>query len=232
MSGCNVPPFIRAAGNGNMARMEAAMSVNQRNSTSKTALHWAAAYGRLAVVKRLVESGANVNAKDSNGVTPLTWAVWNGHYDIANYLESVGATVSQYNRNIYASRLPPRQNDRPSAIGALTKTAVKNKLENISINNLKKPNITFRINNMNVKQSEINNYGRPEVKRLFNENSIKLLINAKSYGSLPIKENLSQITKVYRKLSIKTHPNKPGGSEERFKMLGRAYDGARKWKNL
>jgi len=51
------------------------MSVNQRNVTSKTALHWAAAYGRLAVVKRLVESGANVNAKDSNGVTPLTWAV-------------------------------------------------------------------------------------------------------------------------------------------------------------
>jgi len=232
MSGCNVPPFIRAAGDGNMARMDAAMSVNQRNSTSKTALHWAAAYGRLAVVKRLVESGANVNARDSNGVTPLTWAVWNGHYDIANYLESVGATVSQYNRNIYASRFPPRQIDRPSAIGALTKTSVKNKLENISINNLKKPNITFRINNMNVKQSDIEEYGRPEVKRLFNENSIKLLINAKSYGSLPIKENLSQITKVYRKLSIKNHPNKPGGSEERFKMLGRAYDGARKWKNL
>ena len=232
MSGCNVPPFIRAAGNGNIPKMEAAMSVNQRNSTSKTALHWAAAYGRLAVVKRLVESGANVNAKDSTGVTPLTWAVWNGHYDIANYLEAMGATVSQYNRNVYASRIPPRQNDRSSAIGALTKTAVKNKLENISINNLKKPNITFRINNMNVKQSEIEEYGRPEVKMLFNANSIKLLINAKSYGSLPIKENLNQIKKVYRKLSIKNHPNKPGGSEERFKMLGRAYDGVRKWKNL
>jgi len=33
-------------------------------------------------------------------------------------------------------------------------------------------------------------------------------------------------------LSIKNHPNKPGGSEERFKMLGRAYDGVREWKKL
>lgn len=51
-------------------------SVNQRDQSGATALHYAAFNGHRAVVQELVGRGADVNAKDARfGATPAGWAI-------------------------------------------------------------------------------------------------------------------------------------------------------------
>lgn len=42
----------------------------------ETALHRAAAYGTINVVRKLIEAGAVLDARDVNGDTPLSWGSW------------------------------------------------------------------------------------------------------------------------------------------------------------
>jgi uncharacterized protein len=67
-----------------------------------TWLHVAVSFGKLGIVKRLVEVGCNVNARGGtfNG-NALNIAASYGHLDIVNYLLSVGAEidVSEPERN-------------------------------------------------------------------------------------------------------------------------------------
>ena len=54
-----------------------------------TPLAGAAAMGREAVVKLLLEKGAELESKDTNGRTPLAWAAANRHEAVVKLLTSI-----------------------------------------------------------------------------------------------------------------------------------------------
>lgn len=54
-----------------------------------TALHFAAGYNRLDVVKYLIDNGADVHAKDKGGLVPLHNACSYGHYEVTDLLVQV-----------------------------------------------------------------------------------------------------------------------------------------------
>ena len=62
-------------------------SVMARAPDGTTALHYAAGFGHLEVVKALINSGRAVpNAKNARGETPIDWALGNGRTYIADLL--------------------------------------------------------------------------------------------------------------------------------------------------
>jgi ankyrin repeat protein/nucleoside phosphorylase len=64
---------------------------DQRDSSGRTPLSWAAGNGREATVKLLLETGkVDVDSKDNNGLTPLSWAAGNGQEAIAKLLLDSG----------------------------------------------------------------------------------------------------------------------------------------------
>lgn len=61
--------------------------INQETNDGATALHLAAQYGHLDVLKCLVnELGADVNKAAVNGITPLYTAAQNGHLALVVFL--------------------------------------------------------------------------------------------------------------------------------------------------
>lgn len=71
-----------------------AVPVNTRDICGRTALHLAAMYGHLHVVRYLLGRGAEVDAKDNIDMTPLLFAAWNDHLDIVKVLTKRGADVN------------------------------------------------------------------------------------------------------------------------------------------
>ena len=72
----------------------AGFSIETKNPADDfTALHTAATYGHLEVVKYLVGQGATVDATGKNGETPLMWAAVNGHLEVVKYLVGQGASL-------------------------------------------------------------------------------------------------------------------------------------------
>jgi uncharacterized protein len=67
------------------------MEVNAPQPDGASALHWAAHYDDLALVRRLIAAGANANAANDHGVTPLALACENGSAAIATALLAAGA---------------------------------------------------------------------------------------------------------------------------------------------
>ena len=77
-----------AAKNGNLALteslLEQKLNVNHKNANGNTALHEAAAAGKLEMVKLLISRGANSKIRNNYGETPLDIA---GNSDVRNYLK-------------------------------------------------------------------------------------------------------------------------------------------------
>lgn len=54
-----------------------------------TALHFAAGYNRIEVVKYLIDNGSDIQAKDKGGLVPLHNACSYGHYEVTELLVQV-----------------------------------------------------------------------------------------------------------------------------------------------
>nr|WP_217345401.1 ankyrin repeat domain-containing protein [Noviherbaspirillum sp. L7-7A]MBV0879678.1 ankyrin repeat domain-containing protein [Noviherbaspirillum sp. L7-7A] len=66
-------------------------NVNQPSARGETPLHAAAAFGRLATVKTLLQHKASLDAPDRFGLSALGHAALNGHADLVEYLLEQGA---------------------------------------------------------------------------------------------------------------------------------------------
>lgn len=64
-----------------------------QNAHGETALHFAAAFGRLTAVSWLLDNGAHVNHKSTGGATPLHMAATQGHLTVLKLLVERGADV-------------------------------------------------------------------------------------------------------------------------------------------
>jgi ankyrin repeat protein len=67
------------------------VEINAPQPDGASALHWAAHYDDLALVRRLIAAGANANAANDHGVTPLALACQNGSAAITTALLAAGA---------------------------------------------------------------------------------------------------------------------------------------------
>lgn len=71
--------------------------IEQTDRDGRTLLISASAYGRIGVVKYLLERKSNVNAKDKMGFTSLHMATQYGHIEIIELLIKNGADINAQN---------------------------------------------------------------------------------------------------------------------------------------
>jgi len=84
-----------ASGNGEAMinlLLDKGADVNQPSARGETPLHAAAAFGRLATVKALLQHKASIDAHDRFGLSALGHAAVNGHADLVRYLLDEGAS--------------------------------------------------------------------------------------------------------------------------------------------
>ncbi|MFC1842828.1 ankyrin repeat domain-containing protein [Candidatus Dependentiae bacterium] len=79
--------------------------LKERNKYGGSLLHEAAFWGKLDIVKYLVQEGFDIELKDINTVTPIYEAGFNGHFDVVRYLESIGAKFNANKRVGYSVSL-------------------------------------------------------------------------------------------------------------------------------
>lgn len=61
----------------------------------ETALHYAARFGRLEILRELIQAGANINARLNNNLTALHLAVIGGHVEIVRELIAAHARINE-----------------------------------------------------------------------------------------------------------------------------------------
>ena len=71
------------------------INVNAADVLDKTALHYAAAWGRNEIAELLIANGADVNSKSISGRTPLDIANKNNKSEIANLLRKHGGKIGE-----------------------------------------------------------------------------------------------------------------------------------------
>jgi len=80
------------------ALLDAGSDVNGRGVSGVTALHEAAASGRLDIVELLLESGADIALEDDDGNTPVLRASEAGHVKVVCFLAERGADLGCRNK--------------------------------------------------------------------------------------------------------------------------------------
>ncbi|XP_064014043.1 ankyrin repeat and death domain-containing protein 1A isoform X1 [Pogoniulus pusillus] len=95
--------FHDAAKRNDAARMEElikrGVDVRAKNSTDRTALHWAAGAGNVDAVRLLLDHDIPVDDKDSFGMNALLLSAWFGHLRVLQILLNAGAKTDCVNRN-------------------------------------------------------------------------------------------------------------------------------------
>jgi ankyrin repeat protein len=71
-------------------------SIDKRNKTGATPLHFAASIGNLAMVKELLQAGADKDAGDNHGRSPLFMAAEGNHQQVVEVLLGHGAVAEPY----------------------------------------------------------------------------------------------------------------------------------------
>lgn len=79
-------------------------SVDIVDSNGLTALQWAAAYGQMTAIIRLIANGAKVNYVGQDGETSLLLAAAGGHHDVVRILLNEGALVNHTDHVIFNSK--------------------------------------------------------------------------------------------------------------------------------
>lgn len=69
------------------------VNVRAHDQDWSTPMHFAAAYNRIGLMKRLKARGGDVNAKDAEQTTPIMWAVRAGYIASARWLIQAGADL-------------------------------------------------------------------------------------------------------------------------------------------
>jgi ankyrin repeat protein len=90
---------------------------------------WAVEYGRLDIVKELLEKGADVNLKDKYGHTALIRAAYNGRLDIVKALLEKGADVNLKDNFGHTTLIWAARKDRLDIVKALLEKGVNVNLE-------------------------------------------------------------------------------------------------------
>ncbi len=71
-------PLVDAAAEGQWSQVQSLLNrhalANQTDDRGKTALMWAALYGKLDMASALIKNGANVNAENAHGCSVLCYA--------------------------------------------------------------------------------------------------------------------------------------------------------------
>ena len=78
------------------------LNIDQRDFRGRTALHVAAANGKLDTVKQFLLAGANPENVDDYGFSALHWAAKNGQLEIVHYLVSeikLKSSEDRFNRD-------------------------------------------------------------------------------------------------------------------------------------
>jgi len=73
--------------------------VNAKNNDGNTALHEAARFGYLEIVRKILDKGADVNMENNDGFTPLHSASASGFVKVAELLIEKGAKVNAKSKN-------------------------------------------------------------------------------------------------------------------------------------
>ena len=92
---CNLTPLMYAASHNYVDILELLLinspkSVNQKNASGWTALHFAAASGNLEACQKLIEFNANLELKTPFGQTPINLAITRRHTTVVSFLEENG----------------------------------------------------------------------------------------------------------------------------------------------
>lgn len=98
LAGCMSIHQAAEAGNVDEVRKQLTSGINPNSRTlwyRVTPLHRAAAYGRVRIVKLLLENGAEVNIRNEGGETPLHYAARHGHVSVMKILLEYGADPAQ-----------------------------------------------------------------------------------------------------------------------------------------
>lgn len=88
---CDSTWWEKATVNDILQQMDAGLDMSDRDIAGATMMHWAAGFGKSAVVLGLLNTNIGVNDVDSYGYTPLHWAVLSGRPEIILGLLEVGA---------------------------------------------------------------------------------------------------------------------------------------------
>lgn len=88
-------PLMTAAGSGNsrvagLLISHGAIVDQKRGEDLESALHIAASYGHLDVVKALTAAGADVSLRTADARTPMDLAMLSGHDDVVQFLRALG----------------------------------------------------------------------------------------------------------------------------------------------
>ena len=87
----NWTPFFYASVNGYLLTVdvlakEGKCNVNHMDKFNRTALHWAARYNNVAMVRKLLDLGVNYDIKDVEGLSAFDLAKLNGSYEVAQMI--------------------------------------------------------------------------------------------------------------------------------------------------
>jgi len=106
---------LKDASRAPLESMEADMSAG--NADKRTALHVAAAEGKLECVQELINLGAFVNAKDRWGNTPLDDAVFFQRTEVADFLREKGGHAGRQKKSEGGGGPKKKKKKAPAAVG-------------------------------------------------------------------------------------------------------------------